>query len=228
MNQLKPPPRSIEQVVSVTEIDDTPDRENPNKMSDEDFRGLLDAVMKLDFAQAITLDKRPDGRYRIVDGNHRKRAAEAAGLAAVPAIIYDNLPEPLFRALRLSLNRWRGEARQSVVHEDLRFLHSEGLSRDTLFAVCGLPSEELDAVLELTSDVGGGETELDLPDPDAELPAPTKPSTIGSVEIPCSSPTNRDVLMGLIKRASRMAKAKGKYKLEATLITALRAYVGDA
>lgn len=227
MNQLKPPPRSIEQVVSVTEIDDTPDRENPNKMSDEDFRGLLDAVMKLDFAQAITLDKRPDGRYRIVDGNHRKRAAEAAGLAAVPAVIYDNLPEPLFRALRLSLNRWRGEARQSVVHEDLRFLHSEGLSRDTLFAVCGLPSEELDAVLELTSDAVGGETDLDLPDPDAELPAPTKPSTIGSVEIPCSSPTNRDVLMGLIKRASRMAKAKGKYKLEATLITALRAYVGD-
>lgn len=221
-------------VVSTALLDDTPDEENPNQLSEEDFRGLVEAITRLDFAQALTLMERPGGRFRVVDGMHRKRAAAIAKRQDLPAVIYPEMPEAQFRALRLALNRWRGDQRMSAVHEDLRMLHEAGMGRDLLFAAAGLPPEELDAVLGLGASLGvTGDllnVDTDLPDPDVSAEGSTpaitpSESTTPGIEIACSSAESCRELRALLQRAGRVSRARGKFKLEAIIRTALQAYL---
>lgn len=229
MHALSFPKPILLEAVDLSLVDDTPDPENPNMMSDEDFRGLVESISKLDFAQAITICAVEGGRYRLIDGQHRKRAALIAKRLTLPALAYPALPEPQFKALRLALNRWRGEPRSSAVHADLRFLYDAGFEREYLFASAGLSSEDLDAVLGLSTDLPASAAGLDdIPDPEAIGPAPAAAlSGSPSFEVVCGSPASYQELMGLIKRAARGAKAKGKFRVEATLRAALRAYVGE-
>ena len=226
---MKPPfPSLTHHVVPLDLIDDTPSEENPNQMSDEDFRGLVEAVRGLDFAQAVTLDKLPTGRYRIVDGSHRKRAAALVGRESLPALVYAGLAEPQFRALRLALNRWRGDLRPHVVQSEVLLLHEAGFQREDLFAACGLTSEELDALLAPAPEGERLVDDLNLPDPDA----PTRERTAAPAEdaarvvsIPCASAASHAELMALLKRAKRSTGARGKFSLEATVREALKAYL---
>mgnify|MGYP000923746932 FL=1 len=216
--------------VDLSFVNDTEDGENPNMMPDEDFRGLVESISKLDFAQAITICEVGDGRYRLIDGQHRKRASLIAKRQTLPALVYPAIPEEHFRALRLALNRWRGEARASAVHADIRFLHEAGFEREYLFAAGGLSSEDLDAVLGIATELPTSAAGLDdIPDPEALGAAPPAPVATGSpsFEVPCSSPASYQEMMNLLKRAARGAKAKGKFRIEATLRAALRAYVGE-
>jgi len=215
--------------VDLSLVNDTEDGENPNMMPDEDFRGLVESISKLDFAQAITISEVGDGRYRLIDGQHRKRASLIAKRQTLPALVYPAIPEENFRALRLALNRWRGEARASAVHADIRFLHEAGFEREYLFAAGGLSSEDLDAVLGLATELPASAAGLDdIPDPETLGTAPAPLATGSpSFEVPCSSPASYQEMMHLLKRAARGAKAKGKFRIEATLRAALRAYVGE-
>lgn len=226
---MKPPfPPASSAVVPLHLIDDTPNEENPNQMSDEDFRGLVEAVRGLDFAQAVTLDKLPSGRYRIVDGSHRKRAATLVERESLPALVYDGLGDAQFRALRLALNRWRGELRPHVVQSEVLILHEAGFQREDLFAACGLTSEELDAILAPPPAAEQLTDDLDLPDPDADgparAPAPAEDAAC-AVLIPCSSRASHATLMALFKRGKKASGARGKFSLEATATAALRAYL---
>jgi ParB-like chromosome segregation protein Spo0J len=215
--------------VDLSLVNDTEDSENPNMMPDEDFRGLVESISKLDFAQAITISEVGDGRYRLIDGQHRKRASLIAKRQTLPALVYPAIPEEHFRALRLALNRWRGEARASAVHADIRFLHEAGFEREYLFAAGGLSSEDLDAVLGIATELPASAAGLDdIPDPETLGTAPAPLATGSpSFEVPCSSPASYQEMMNLLKRAARGAKAKGKFRIEATLRAALRAYVGE-
>ncbi|TXH50607.1 MAG: hypothetical protein E6Q97_20245 [Desulfurellales bacterium] len=223
-------PALLPREVAVSAILDTPTDQNPNAMSDEDFRGLVEAVRHLDFAQAVTLDELPSGEFRIVDGQHRKRAAALVGRETLPALVYKGLDEAQFRSLRLALNRWRGDLRPHVVQEDVLLLHEAGLQREHLFAACGLTHEELDAILlpPPAESLGAGD-DLRLPDPE-EAPRSAPPAAEGaacSITIPCSSPQARKELTSLLTRACKAAGARGKFKLEAALRAALRAYVAE-
>jgi ParB-like chromosome segregation protein Spo0J len=215
--------------VDLSLVNDTEDGENPNMLPDEDFRGLVESISKLDFAQAITICEVGDGRYRLIDGQHRKRASLIAKRQTLPALVYPAIPEENFRALRLALNRWRGEARASAVHADIRFLHEAGFEREYLFAAGGLSSEDLDAVLGVATELPASAAGLDdIPDPETLGTAPAPLATGSpSFEVPCSSPASYQEMMNLLKRAARGAKAKGKFRIEATLRAALRAYVGE-
>lgn len=215
--------------VDLSLVNDTEDGENPNMMPDEDFRGLVESISKLDFAQAITICEVGDGRYRLIDGQHRKRASLIAKRQTLPALVYPAIPEEHFRALRLALNRWRGEARASAVHADIRFLHEAGFEREYLFAAGGLSSEDLDAVLGIATELPASAAGLDdIPDPETLGTAPAPLATGSpSFEVLCSSLGSYQEMMHLLKRAARGAKAKGKFRIEATLRAALRAYVGE-
>lgn len=228
------PPHTLVAALPVDLLDESPDNDNPNQMSDEDFRGLVEAISRLDFAQALTVMKSGE-RYRVVDGVHRKRAAVLAGRETLPALVYEPMEEAQFRALRLALNRWRGDPRASAVHADVLFLHEAGWDAALLHASAGLPQEELDAILNLAPIPTGSEGgDLTLPDPDAgSLGNGTTPSgsellsTSPIIEIACSSPASKEELVRLLKRAGKGAKARGKFKLEATLRAALLAYTGE-
>lgn len=224
-------PSLLPREVPVSRILDTPLQENPNAMSDEDFRGLVEAVRHLDFAQAVTLDELPNGDFRIVDGQHRKRAAALVGRETLPALVYKGLEDAQLRALRLALNRWRGDLKPHVVQEDVLFLHEAGLQREHLFAACGLTHEELDAILvPAPPETLAPDDDLRLPDPEAgserATPAPVEGAAC-SIVIPCSSSATRKELTSLLQRACKGAGARGKFKLEAALRAALRSFVAE-
>ena len=216
--------------VSISDIEETSSDENPNLLSDQDFAGLCAAVSKLDFAQAVTLRQRPGQQFDVVDGNHRLRAARVAGLTELPALVYpESMTDAQLRALRLALNRWRGDPRPDVVAADLKFLHSEGWDRAELYAASGWDRSELDLLLGdgvSGGEGGAGDLASSLPDPDSGgSGAGTSPSErtedSPSLEIICSTPAATKELRDLMGRAAKRANARGKYRLEKAVKWAL-------
>ena len=71
--------------ISIHDIDPNP--ENPRKdFSEEDINDLADSIRTMDIIQPITVRKN-QGRYQIISGERRFRAAKIAGLKTIPAYI---------------------------------------------------------------------------------------------------------------------------------------------
>jgi hypothetical protein len=230
MSPAKVATKPTQLTISISDVTETPEGENCNQLSDSDFAGLCAAVSKLDFAQAVTLRQRPGQQFDVVDGNHRLRAARVAGLTELPALVYpESMTDAQLRALRLALNRWRGDPRPDVVAADLKFLHSEGWDRAELYAASGWDRSELDLLLGdgVSGDEGGaGDLASSLPDPDSGgAGAGTSPSErtedSPSLEIICSTPAATKELRDLMGRAAKRANARGKYRLEKAVKWAL-------
>jgi hypothetical protein len=235
MPPSKAPPRPIQLIVPVADVQETATDANPNEMSEVDFAGLCEAVQRLDFAQAITLRALPSKQYDIVDGNHRLRAARVAGLVELPALVYpESMTDAQLRALRLALNRWRGEPRQDVVAADLKFLHGEGWSREDLYAAAGWDRTDMDLLLGVEPGTDGAGADLpDLPDPDAGSSSGDAGATAERseqsplLEVSCSTASGQRELKALLSRACKRAGARGKFKLEAGLRWALKEALGE-
>ena len=217
--------------VSISDISETLSDDNPNTLSDQDFAGLCEAVSKLDFAQAVTLRRRPGQQFDVVDGNHRLRAARISGLTELPALVYpESMTDAQLRALRLALNRWRGDPRPDVVAADLKFLHSEGWDRSELYAASGWDRAELDLLLGdgLGADEGTGDLTGGIPDPDSgggsgSGAAPSERAEESpSLEIICSTPAATKELRDMLGRAAKRAGARGKYRMEKAIKWALQ------
>ena len=229
MPSVKVAVKPTQLTISISDVTETPEGENCNQLSDSDFAGLCAAVSKLDFAQAVTLRQRPGQQFDVVDGNHRLRAARVAGLTELPALVYpESMTDAQLRALRLALNRWRGDPRPDVVAADLKFLHSEGWDRAELYAASGWDRSELDLLLGdgVSGDEGAGDLASSLPDPDGGGSGPgASPSErtedSPSLEIICSTPAATKELRDLMGRAAKRANARGKYRLEKAVKWAL-------
>lgn len=62
---------------------------NPFRVTDDaDFAKLAESVRKHGIIEPVSVRVK-DGRYEIIAGQRRVRAAEAAGLRSVPAIVFD-------------------------------------------------------------------------------------------------------------------------------------------
>jgi len=84
-----------------------PNEWNPNEMTEAEFSMLVDNITRLGFADPLLLVE--DGnRYRIIDGEHRYRAALLLGMEQVPAVIID-LSEKDQRMQTVRLNNIKGE-----------------------------------------------------------------------------------------------------------------------
>lgn len=65
-----------------------PNPDQPRRVFDEEALGELSAsIRSIGLVQPITLKEQPDGRYMIVSGERRWRAASLAGLTSLPAYI---------------------------------------------------------------------------------------------------------------------------------------------
>jgi len=82
---------------------------NPNRMTEEEFQGLVNSVKNAGFLRSNPIIVRPNGNgtYEIVDGEHRWRAARELGLEKVPCDIreMDDLEADRHRVI---LNKDRG------------------------------------------------------------------------------------------------------------------------
>jgi hypothetical protein len=64
--------------------------QNPNQMESKTFSALVDEIAESGWLVPIQVaGPYPDGRYKMIGGHHRKKAAVILGYEAVPAVIVD-------------------------------------------------------------------------------------------------------------------------------------------
>ena len=77
-------------VSSLNIIDVEPNKDQPRKTFDkEKLDALTSSISEIGVILPIIVTKQPTGRYQIIAGERRWRAAKAAGLKTIPAIIKD-------------------------------------------------------------------------------------------------------------------------------------------
>jgi ParB family chromosome partitioning protein len=151
-------PASSQASVAVDEIEQNPYQ--PRKGFDDDELSALSASIKSHGVLQPLVVRQVDGRYQLVAGERRLRAAKAAGLAAVPVTVVDfndqqsleaALVENIQRADLNPIEKAHGFKeyldRYKITHEQLA--GRLGLARPTisnLVALLELPQELQDAV----------------------------------------------------------------------------------
>jgi ParB-like chromosome segregation protein Spo0J len=137
--------------VNVNDIH--PNEWNPNRQSDHDFELLLKSMSEDGFTQPVVCIRTEDGRVKIVDGEHRWRAAHTLKFEEIPVVITP-MTEEQAKIATLRHNRARGSEDIDLTAELLRDLEKMGAldwAQDSLM----LDDAELNKLLE------------DIPAPDA-------------------------------------------------------------
>lgn len=116
-------------MISITELDRNPDQ--PRRDFDEEaLQTLADSIKEAGVLQPLLVVEK-EGRYRIVAGERRFRAARIAGLDAVPCIIRDFSPEEQMEAALI----------ENIQREDLNAIEEAAAVRQ-LMDSCGYTQEK--------------------------------------------------------------------------------------
>ena len=116
-------------MISITELDRNPDQ--PRRDFDEEaLQTLADSIKEAGVLQPLLVVEK-EGRYRIVAGERRFRAARIAGLEAVPCIIRDFSPEEQMEAALI----------ENIQREDLNAIEEAAAVRQ-LMDSCGYTQEK--------------------------------------------------------------------------------------
>lgn len=83
--------------------------ENPNEIDAAMYEALKADIRDFGFWQPVLVTPAEDGRYRMVDGEHRARIVGELGGRVIPAVVGDewNLTEQRYRLL--TMNRFKGD-----------------------------------------------------------------------------------------------------------------------
>ena len=132
LDVLLPESNDLENMVSmiaITELDRNPDQ--PRREFDEEaLQTLADSMKEAGVLQPLLVVEK-NGRYRIVAGERRFRAARIAGLDAVPCIIRDFSPEEQMEVALI----------ENIQREDLNAIEEAAAIRQ-LMDSCGYTQEK--------------------------------------------------------------------------------------
>lgn|GEM_PF-4817463 len=111
--------------------------DHPRRHFDEaELRALADSIRNIGLLQPLVVQRRPDGRYVLIAGERRLRAAELAGLESVPAYVFPGSDEDVPAAAlaenlsRSDLNPYeRAEGILKLLEKTLRLDRGEILAR---------------------------------------------------------------------------------------------------
>lgn len=192
MTMRKPKVKEIK-IASLVEADD-----NPNQMSAGQLDQLRAAMGRFGFLQfpLVSPIAGAPGRYMIVDGHHRVAAGRAEGEEALPCAVLD-LTEEEQIALRMSMNKLRGELDLAKVAESMRWLGAHGWDPGEVAIGSGFSAEE---VVDLLAATQPSTEELLKQAPGAE-PAPEEQADGEPVIVEITLPTRADATR--VKRALR-------------------------
>ena len=83
-------PKSAGQIFLIDTDKIIPNKNQPREHFDiEDLRALSDSIRKNGIIQPLSVRRRGDGRYELIAGERRLRAAKMASLRGVPCIIME-------------------------------------------------------------------------------------------------------------------------------------------
>jgi len=124
-----------------------PNDYNPNAMDRRTYEALVGSIKGRGFRSAVYVLPLADGAYTIVDGEHRWRAAQEAGMAQLPCVV---LPATRDEAMldTIRMNQLRGNVlpiKMALVIADL----SKRIPVDALERELGFEEHELVDQLEL-------------------------------------------------------------------------------
>ena len=132
LDALLPETNTLENTVSmisVTELDCNPDQ--PRREFDQEaLQTLADSIREAGVLQPLLVVEK-NGRYRIVAGERRFRAARMAGLDSVPCIVRDFTPEEQMEAALI----------ENIQREDLNAIEEAAAVRQLMDA-CGYTQEK--------------------------------------------------------------------------------------
>ncbi|MCW2701692.1 MAG: parB [Blastococcus sp.] len=167
--------------VSVDDV--VPNPKQPRQVfDDEALEELTHSVREFGLLQPIVVREGPDGGYELIMGERRLRAARAAGLGTVPAIVRDTTDDALLRdALlenihRVQLNPLEEAAAYQQLLEEFGATHEElagriGRSRSQVtntIRLLKLPVKVQTRVAAGVISAGHARALLGLPDADAQ------------------------------------------------------------
>lgn len=135
-------------LLPVSSLEENPD--NPNVMDEERYAALVRSIHKGGFLQPILVRATGNAHYRVVDGNHRVKAAREAGLTVIPCVVAE-MSDEAYVAESVGMNRRRGELVLLRVAEQLSSLTEAGMSVEDLADV-GFSMGELDMLLKKGED----------------------------------------------------------------------------
>ncbi len=121
--------RGLVNMISITELDRNPDQ--PRREFDESsLQSLAESMKEAGVLQPLLVVEK-DGRYRIVAGERRFRAARLAGLTEVPCIVRDFTPEEQMEAALI----------ENIQREDLNPMEEAAAIRQLMDA-CNYTQEQ--------------------------------------------------------------------------------------
>lgn len=91
------PPAAIRDAQSMRAV--SPEQIHPNSQQprrvfpSEELEQLVASIRQHGILQPLVVIKRPDGEYELIAGERRLRAATIAGLATVPVVVRDGVPD---------------------------------------------------------------------------------------------------------------------------------------
>ena len=112
--------------VEYVKVDDIhPNEWNPNRQSDHDFELLIKSMKEDGFTQPVVAIRDEKNRVKIVDGEHRWRAAHSLGFEEIPVVITP-MTEEQAKISTLRHNRARGTEDVDLTADLLRDLEKLG------------------------------------------------------------------------------------------------------
>lgn len=185
------------ETLAVAAIVDAP--RNANRMDDVRWVKLREAIKADGFLQPVLVRELAGGKYEIVDGHHRTRAARELGLSHLPAIVFDaSVKNAEAARIAIAMNRLRGELRLGEVAEIFAQLLDDGMEVEQLIAT-GFSADEVDALISAANDTGeeisASMTAVEPRDDDEVI----KPWLL---EVPFGSKSDLDKVKRAVKRAA--------------------------
>lgn len=132
-----PKVKSTGQIFSIPQEQIIPNPNQPRKRFDYDeLEGLAQSIRQNGILQPITVRQLDDGRFELISGERRLRAARLVGLSKIPSIVteIDNKNSAIFSLI------------ENLQRQDLDFFE-EAEAIDRLLSVYGMSREELAAKL---------------------------------------------------------------------------------
>lgn len=83
------------------------DEQNPNELTPDLYEALKADIRDFGFWQPILVTP-ADGRFRMIDGEHRARIISELGGASIPAVIADEMTADQARMRLVTMNRFKG------------------------------------------------------------------------------------------------------------------------
>jgi len=140
-------------VVSVRVADIIPDPDQPRKTFTPDgLRGLTHSLQESGQISPILVRPGPEGKYTILVGERRWRAAKDGGLSHIDCIIRDDVDEQKAHEMQLAENYQREDIPPlEQARSFKRYLATYGVSQSELSRRTGIPQRTISDRLALLS-----------------------------------------------------------------------------